>query len=62
MRALSDSEFRARLRDAPDEALARWDLTPDERQAVTSGDLDQLLDFGVDKRLVQIMPPGIFRD
>lgn len=61
MRALGDGDFRAELQDAPDTALARFDLTEEERQAILGGDKNVLLEFGIDKRLIQMMPPSIYK-
>ena len=61
MRALSDAEFRAQLSRAPEVALGRYDLSEDERPATLAANTAALLDFGVDKRLVQMLPPSIYR-
>jgi hypothetical protein len=57
MRALGDGDFRALLRTDPDAALARFNLTDEERQAILTGNRAALLDFGIDKRLVNMLPP-----
>ena len=61
MRMLGDAEFRDQLRSSPDAALARFELAEAEREAILRADLTALLDFGVDKRLVQLMPPDLFQ-
>ena len=61
MRTLGDAEFRDQLRTSPDTALGRFDLTDAEREAILAGNATALLDFGVDKRLVQLLPPDIYR-
>ena len=61
MRTLGDAEFRDQLRTSPDTALGRFDLTDAEREAILAGNATELLDFGVDKRLVQLLPPDIYR-
>ena len=61
MRALGDGGFRRELSEQPDTALARFELTDEERQAILGGDRNALLDFGIDKRLVQMMPPSIYK-
>jgi hypothetical protein len=61
MRALGDGDFRTELREHPDRALAQFDLTDEERQAILGGDKNVLLDFGIDKRLIQMMPPSIYQ-
>ena len=62
MRALGDAEFRDQLRRSPEAALGRFDLTDAERNAILGADVEALLDFGVDKRLIHMLPPGIYRD
>jgi hypothetical protein len=61
MRALGDGDFRSGMRETPDTTLARFDLTDEERQAILSGDKNALLEFGIDKRLLQMMPPSIYQ-
>lgn len=62
MRIVSDADFRKQLRTDPDGALRLFDLTADERAAVLGGNAMALLDFGIDKRIVQMLPPGIILD
>ena len=61
MRALGDGEFRDHLRSGADAALARYDLTDEERAAIVNADQAALLEFGIDKRLVQMLPPSIYK-
>jgi hypothetical protein len=61
MRALGDGDFRTAMQEHPDTALARFDLTDEERQAILAGDKNALLEFGIDKRLIQMMPPSIYQ-
>ena len=61
MRALGDGDFRTELQEEPDTALSRFDLTEEERQAILAGDRNALLEFGIDKRLIQMMPPSIYK-
>ena len=49
-RASVNAEFRALLGSDPQRALAGYDLTPDERAALTSGDVRRLRALGVDLR------------
>ncbi len=37
------------------------ELSEDERAAILAANTAALLDFGVDKRLVQMLPPSIYR-
>lgn len=50
-RAVSDAAFRRQLRGDPQGALAGFDLTSDERAAVTTGDPTRLTALGVDQRM-----------
>jgi hypothetical protein len=61
MRALSDGDFRSAMREQPDTALARFDLTDEERQLILAGEKNALLELGIDKRLIQMMPPSIYQ-
>jgi hypothetical protein len=49
-RAVTDVDFAERLRSQPDAALAGFDLTEQEKQALRSGDPAQLQAMGVDER------------
>ncbi len=62
MRALGDGEFRDHLRNSAEATLARYDLTDEERAAIVNADQAALLDLGVDKRLVQMLPPSIYKE
>ena len=59
MRALGDLEFRASLRKDADLALRDYELTDEERTVLLGGDAAALLDLGIDKRVVQMLPPTI---
>jgi len=61
MRVVGDGEFRDHLRTSPDATLARYDLTDEERTAILQADQPALLEFGIDKRLVQMLPPSIYK-
>jgi Aromatic-ring-opening dioxygenase LigAB, LigA subunit len=61
MRALGDGEFRDHLKTSPEATLARYELTDEERKAILDADQTALLEFGVDKRLVQMLPPSIYK-
>ena len=44
---LRDHAFRAAMKDDPERAIADYDLTPDERRALLSGDVATLHAMGV---------------
>jgi hypothetical protein len=50
-RAIGDAAFRRQLQGDPKKALAGFDLTTDERSAITSGDPGRLTALGVDQRM-----------
>ena len=50
-RASADAQFRAQLERDPDNALAGYDLSPEEREALLSGDNKQLHELGLDQRM-----------
>jgi len=50
-RAISDAAFRRQLQRDPANALAGFDLSKDERAAITSGDPSRLTGLGVDQRM-----------
>ena len=50
-RASADAKFRAQLQRDPENALAGYDLSPDERAALMSGDENQLRELGLDQRI-----------
>ena len=52
-RASTDAQFRAQLERDPENALAGYDLTPQERSALLSGDENQLRELGVDQRITK---------
>ena len=49
-RAASDEDFARQLRDNPEQALAGYDLTAEERRALQAGDAAGLQALGVDER------------
>ncbi|MBA2371110.1 MAG: hypothetical protein H0V71_05635, partial [Chloroflexi bacterium] len=57
-RAISDAAFRNTLRTDPGAALSGFDLTPDERAAIKSGDATKLASFGVDQRMSKTFAMG----
>jgi len=50
-RASADAKFRAQLERDPENALAGYDLSPAERDALLSGDDKQLRELGLDQRM-----------
>ena len=50
-RAIGDAAFRRQLQSDPKKALSGFDLTADERSAITSGDPGKLTALGVDQRM-----------
>ena len=50
-RASTDAEFRAQLEQDPRGTLSLYDLTEEERAALTSGDGAALQSLGVDARI-----------
>ena len=57
-RVSTDAEFRALLARSPDSALAGYDLTPQERTALLSGDIGQIKALGVDVRVSKAKRTG----
>ncbi len=53
-KAASDETFRRKLKENPDATLAGFDLTPEERNALKSGDRAKLKQFGVDERISKL--------
>lgn len=53
-RASTDAAFREALRRNPEHALQGYDLTPEERAALTSGDAERLDSLGVDARISKL--------
>ncbi len=56
-RASVDETFRARLQSDPESALAGYELTPEERSALRSGDRAALKALGVDARISKLDNP-----
>jgi hypothetical protein len=52
-KAMSDEGFRESLKQDPDSVLEAYDLTPEERSAITSGSAAQLKAMGVDERITK---------
>ncbi len=52
-RASEDALFRQQLASNPENTLANYDLTPDERAALLSNDPKRLSDLGVDARITK---------
>jgi len=52
-KAMSDETFRKQIKDNPDTALAGYDLTPEEKAAIKSGNAAKLREFGVDERITK---------
>lgn len=57
-RAISDAAFRRQLQSDPKKALAGFDLTTDERSAITGGDPGKLTALGVDQRMSKAFSLG----
>jgi hypothetical protein len=57
-RASTDEAFRARLQSDPAGALAGYDLTPEERAALSSGDHEAIQALGVDARISKVDNPA----
>jgi hypothetical protein len=57
-RAIDDSAFRKRLGDDASAALHDYELTADERDAVTAGDETKLRALGVEARLSKALRHG----
>ncbi len=54
-KAMADETFRRKLKENPDAVLAGFDLTPEERTALKSGDSAKLKQLGVDERISKTM-------
>lgn len=54
-RTLRDLEFRAAMRRDPAAAIAPFDLTPQERDAVLAGDVARLFEMGVHPFLLSFL-------
>jgi hypothetical protein len=55
-RAAKDYRFNWRMIEAPDEALAQYNLTDEERAALKAGDRDSLISAGLDERITAWVP------
>ena len=53
-RASTDEGFRSQLQSDPAGALAGYNLTPEERAALSSGDHEAMQALGVDVRISKI--------
>jgi hypothetical protein len=61
-RAVKDGSFRAQLQRDPAKALAGFDLTTDERSAISSGDPKRLTALGVDQRMSKAFGTSVLGD
>ena len=52
-KAMADETFRKQIKDNPDVALAGYDLTPEEKAAIKSGNTAKLRELGVDERITK---------
>jgi hypothetical protein len=55
-RAAKDYRFNWRMIEAPDEALAQFNLTEAEKEALKSGERDMLISVGLDERITAWIP------
>ena len=55
-RAAKDYRFNYRRMERPDDALAEYDLTEFEREALKSGERDMLISVGLDERITAWVP------
>ena len=55
-RAAKDYRFNWRMIEAPDEALAEYNLTDAEKEALKSGERDMLISVGLDERITAWVP------
>ena len=53
-KASTDTAFRDELKKNPEAALKSYDLTADERAALTSGDASKIESMGVDSRVSKL--------
>lgn len=51
--AMADESFRQKVKENPDAALAGYDLTPEEKAAIKSGNAARLRELGVDERITK---------
>jgi hypothetical protein len=59
LNAMADESFRKRVKDNPDAALASYDLTPEEKAAIKSGNTAKLRELGVDERITKTVLGGL---
>jgi hypothetical protein len=52
-KALTDETFRRKIKENPEAALAGYDLTPEEKAAMKSGNPSRLRELGVDERITK---------
>jgi hypothetical protein len=55
-RAHDEPEFRHLLQTEPDRAMHGYDVEPDERAAIISGDVTRLRQLGVSEELSNLAP------
>lgn len=55
-RAAKDYRFNWRMMETPEEAMAEYDLTPEERAALIGGERDFLISVGLDERITSWIP------
>lgn len=53
LNAMADESFRRKVKETPDAALAGYDLTPEEKAAIKSGNTAKLRELGVDERITK---------
>jgi hypothetical protein len=53
--AMADESFRRKVKENPDTALAGYDLTPEEKAAIKSGNSAKLRELGVDERITKTL-------
>ncbi len=53
-KAMSDETFRKKLKENPSTAFTGFDLTPEEINALKSGDKTKLQQLGVDERISKV--------
>ena len=52
-KAIGDESFQAELKAGPGKAMAQFDLTEEEQQAIKDGGEDELKALGLDERLTK---------
>ncbi len=60
--AMSDEAFRRKIKENPEVALAGYDLTPEEKAAIKSGNAAKLRELGVDERITKSVISGMRDD